>query len=58
MAEEKLKAADKKKLTGMEKNQLALMYMEMRQDADIRNTLCDKYKIDKEALKNKKTRKQ
>lgn len=30
MAEEKLKSANKQKLTAMEKNKLALVYMEMR----------------------------
>ena len=30
MAEEQLKSANKQKLTAMEKNKLALMYMEMR----------------------------
>ena len=30
MAEEKMKSANKQKLTAMEKNKLALMYMEMR----------------------------
>ena len=51
MAEEKLKSANKQKLTAMEKNKLAIIYMEMRQDADIRNSLCDKYKLDPEAMK-------
>ena len=40
----------------MEKNKLALMYMDMRQDADIRNDLCRKYRIDPKALKKKKTK--
>ena len=42
----------------MEKNKLATIYMEMRQEADIRNSLCDKYKLDPEVMKNKKTRAQ
>ena len=58
MAEEKIKSANKQKLTAMEKNKLAVMYMEMRQDADIRNSLCDKYKLDPEAMRNKKTKTQ
>lgn len=56
MAEEKIKSANKQKLTAMEKNKLAVLYMEMRQDADIRNSLCDKYRLDPEVLKNKKTK--
>jgi len=56
MAEEKLKSANKQKLTAMEKNKLALLYMDMRQDADIRNDLCDKYKIDPEAIRNRRTK--
>lgn len=34
------------------------MYMEMRQDADIRGSLCEKYNFDKDAVKNKKSRSQ
>ena len=58
MAEEKLKSANKQKLTAMEKNKLALTYMEMRQEADIRHDLCHKYKLDPEAMRNKKTKTQ
>ena len=58
MAEEKLKSANKQKLTAMEKNKLALLYMDMRQDADIRNDLCYKYKIDPEAIRNRRTKQQ
>ena len=58
MAEEKTKSANKKKLTAMEKNKLAITYMQMRQEADIRNSLCDKYKLDPEAMKNRKTKAQ
>ena len=56
--EEESKAANKQKLTAVEKNKLALMYMEMRQDADIRNSLCDKFKVDVEAVRNKKSKSQ
>ena len=56
MAEEKVKSANKQKLTAMEKNKLALIYMEMRQEADIRNSLCDKYRLDPQLMKNKKTK--
>ena len=56
MAEEKLKSANKQKLTAMEKNKLAIMYMEMRQEADIRNKLCDEYKIDPLVINSDKTR--
>ena len=58
MNEEKLKSANKQKLTAMEKNKLALMYMEIRQDADIRNNLCEKFKIDPTAVQSKKTKTQ
>ena len=56
MMEERSKSANKQKLTAMEKNKLAVMYMEMRQDADVRNQLCDKYKLDPEAIRNKQTK--
>lgn len=56
MAEEKLKSANKQKLTAMEKNKLAIMYMEMRQEADIRNKLCDEYKINPLVINSNKTR--
>ena len=58
MAEEKLKSANKQKLTAMEKNKLALLYMDMRQEADIRNDLCYKYKIDPDQIRNRRTRQQ
>lgn len=54
--EEANKAANKQKLTAVEKNKLALMYMEMRQDADIRNSLSDKFKVDVEGILNKKSK--
>ena len=38
----------------MEKNKLAVMYMEMRQEADIRSSLAEKYKIDLEEMADKK----
>ena len=56
MAEEKLKSANKQKLTAMEKNKLALIYMEMRQDADVRVDLCTKYNIKAESFKKKRTK--
>lgn len=56
--EEKMKSANKQKLTAMEKNKLALMYMEMRQEADIRNNLCEKYKVDPTAVERKRTKTQ
>ena len=56
MAEEQLKSANKQKLTAMEKNKLALTYMEMRQEADLRNELCEKYRIDPVAIRNRKTK--
>lgn len=56
--EEANKAANKQKLTAVEKNKLALMYMEMRQDADIRNSLSDKFKVDVEGILNKKSKSQ
>ena len=40
----------------MEKNKLAIMYMEMRQEADIRNKLCDEYKINPLVINSNKTR--
>ena len=55
MAEEKTKSANKKKLTAMEKNKMAIMYMQMRQEADIRTALCDKFKVDP-TFKKKLTR--
>lgn len=56
MAEEKLKSANKQKLTAMEKNKLAIMYMEMRQEADIRNKLCDEYKVNPTVINTNKTK--
>ena len=56
--EEKAKAANKQKLTAVEKNKLAVMYMEMRQDGDIRNSLCEKYRIDMTSAANKKSKSQ
>ena len=53
-----MKSGDKQKLTAMEKNKLAIMYMEMRQDFDIRSSLCEKYKVDPKVIKNEKTRAQ
>ena len=58
MAEEKMKSANKQKLTAMEKNKLAIMYMEMRQDFDIRTSLCDKYKVDPKNIQSLKTKAQ
>ena len=34
------------------------MYMEMRQDADIRNSLSDKFKVDVAGTQNKKSKSQ
>lgn len=56
MNEEKLKSANKQKLTAMEKNKLAVMYMEMRQEADIRNSLCEKFKVDPTTIDRQKTK--
>ena len=56
--EEKSKAANTQSLTAVEKNKLAVMYMEMRQDADIRNSLCEKYRIDVDGALNKKSKSQ
>lgn len=57
-AEEKSKSANKQKLTAIEKNKLALIYMEMRQDADVRYNLCQKFKIDIENIDVNKTKDQ
>ena len=58
MEEEKMKSANKQKLTAMEKNKLAIMYLDMRQDADVRNELCNKYRINPNAINKEQESKQ
>ena len=42
----------------MEKNKLAIMYMDLRQDADVRIDLCHKYRVDPDAVRKKRTKQQ
>ena len=47
---ETMQYGNKQKLTAVVKNKLAIMYMEMRQEADIRNSLCEVYRVTPEEI--------
>ena len=45
--EEKRRAASKQKLTALEKNRMAILYTEMREEGNLRNSLVEKFRISK-----------